>query len=263
MIRPATTRIALAMFVFAGLAVDGAISGLPLGVPPPRLTLREPGARVLVLPFEDGRASVAAMYQSTSHRLAVVNGYAGYVPSHADVIGWALHRGDATVLTELRRGHPLYVMVASGESQEAWTSFMNSQPDAQLLGVQGGPVYRMPAAPYPREPRPGVLIDGVSLSSDPRWLTADLQRVQPVRGLELRTHGSLHPLPDTLVVQTSTDGRTWTAAFEDRPGGVLLVGALAWPRVVPIRIDLQDVAARYVRLDTPAFNDCVFFRPSP
>jgi hypothetical protein len=254
-------RAGLAIVVFAGLVFDGAIAGMPLGVPPPRITLREAGARMLVLPFEDGRASVAAMYQSMSHRLPVVNGYSGYIPSHANVIEWALHRGDQTVLTELRRGHPLYVMVASGDNEQTWTAFMNAQPDAELLGVQGGgPLYRMPPAPYAREPRAGTPIDDAALSSDPGWLIADLHRVQPVRGLELRTHGALHPLPDELVVETSIDGSNWTVVFDDRPGGLALVGALAWPRVVPLRIDLQDVAARYVRLDTPAYDDCVFYR---
>jgi hypothetical protein len=248
--------------VFVGLAFDGAIAGMPLGVPPPRLTLHERGARVLVLPFEDGRASVAAMYQSMSNGLPVVNGYAGYVPVHADVIEWALHRADSTVLAELRRGHPLYVMVASGDNEPTWTAFMNSLPDAQMLGVQGaGAVYRMPPAPFAREARAGTPIEDVTLSSDPGWLIADLRRAQTIRGLELRTYGALHPLPDELVVQTSVDGKNWRVAFDDRPGGILLAGALASPRLVPLRIDLQDVTARYVRLDTPAFSECVFFRP--
>jgi hypothetical protein len=139
---------------------------------------------------------------------------------------------------------------------------MNSLPDAEPLGVQGGgALYRMPAAPYARETRAGPPIEGVALSSDPGWLIADLHRAQPVRGLELRTDGALHPLPDELVVQTSLDGRNWTVAFDDRPGGLALAGALASPLAVPLRIDLQDVVARYVRLDTPAFNECVFFRP--
>jgi hypothetical protein len=260
---PRLTRMrgAFTFAVFAGLALDGAIAGMPLGVPPPRLMVQEAGARLLVLPFEDGRVSVAAMYQSMSHHLPVVNGYAGYVPAHATVLEWALHRADATVLTELRRGHPLYVMVASGESEPTWSAFMNSLPDAQPLGIQGGgALYRMPATPYAHERRPGTPIDGVALSSDPGWLIADLQRAQPVRGLELRTDGALHPLPDELVVQTSIDGRRWTVAFDDRPGGLALAGALASPLAIPLRIDLQDVVARYVRLDTPAFNECVFFR---
>jgi hypothetical protein len=139
---------------------------------------------------------------------------------------------------------------------------MNSLPDAQMLGVQGaGAVYRMPPAPFAREPRAGTPIEDVTLSSDPGWLIADLRRAQTVRGLELRTYGALHPLPDELIVQTSVDGKNWTIAFDDRPGGLLLAGALASPRLVPLRIDLQDVTARYVRLDTPAFNECVFVRP--
>ena len=235
---------------------------MPLGVPPPRLNLREAGARVLVLPFEDGRASVAAMYQSMSHRRPVVNGYSGYVPPHADVIRWALHREDSTVLTELRRGHPLYVIVASGDSEQTWAAFVSGLPDARLLGVEGtGTVYLMPPAAYARAARPGVPIDGVALSSDPGWLIADLHSVQPVRALELRTYGALHPLPDQLVVQTSIDGRNWTTVFDDRPGGLALAGALASPLVIPLRIDLEDVATRYMRLDTPAFSDCVFYRP--
>ncbi len=107
--RPATVRAAFAVVVFGGLVVDGAIAGMPIGPPPPRLNVSEVGARVLALPFEDGRVSVAAMYQSMAHRMPVVNGYSGYIPPHAYVIQWALHRADPTVLTELRRGHPLYV----------------------------------------------------------------------------------------------------------------------------------------------------------
>jgi hypothetical protein len=139
---------------------------------------------------------------------------------------------------------------------------MDAQPDVQMLGVQGGGrVYLMPAAPYARQQAPGIPMDNVALASDPGWLIADLHVAQPVRALELRTYAVLHPVPDELVVQTSIDGTNWTPAFDDRPGGLLLVGALASPIVVPLRIDLHDTVARYVRLDTPAFKDCVFFRP--
>src|SRR5262249_56859815 len=113
------------------------------------------------------------------------------------VIEGALHRDDTTVLTEPRRGHPLYVVVAPSDSEDKWTALMDVEPDARMLGVQGsGRIYRMPAAPYAHEARPGTPIEDVAISTDPGWLTADLRRVQPVRGLELRTHGALHPLPD-------------------------------------------------------------------
>jgi hypothetical protein len=259
---PAAGVPVFAVIVFGGLAYDGAIAGMPLGVPPPRLNVTEPGARLLALPFEDGRVSVAAMYQSMFDRMPVVNGYAGYVPPHADVIEWALHRGDETVLTELRRGHPLYVLVASTENEATWTGFMDARPDAQLLGVKGGGrLYRMPAVPFASAPRAGTPVDGVTVTTDPGWLIADLKQPQRVRGVEVRTGGVLHLIPDELIVQVSDDGATWRTVFDTRPGGIALMGALASPLTIPLRIDLADVEARYLRVDTPAFTECVVYRP--
>jgi hypothetical protein len=47
--RLASVRAAFAVVVFGGLVVDGAIAGMPLGAPPPRLNVSEAGARVLAL----------------------------------------------------------------------------------------------------------------------------------------------------------------------------------------------------------------------
>jgi hypothetical protein len=247
-------RAWLAALVFAGLAADGAIGGMPLGAPPARLTLPESDARVIALPFEEGRVSVYAMYQSMTHRRPVVNGYSGYVPSHADVIEWALRRRDPSVLTELRRGHPLYVLVASTEQAEQWTSFMDGQPNTTMLGIEGGGrLYRMAPAPYAREARPGAAIDVVA-RVDGDWIVADARQARTLRGLDLRTHGNLVRLPKDLRVDTSLDGTRWETAFEDRPGGLALTGALQLPRVIPLRVDLRDVTARYVRVNAPAFG---------
>lgn len=254
-LRGRTSIVALGTLVFAGLAVDGMIAGMPLGVPPGQLILKERNARVLALPFEDGRVSVFAMYQSMGHRLPVVNGYAGYVPPHADVIEWGLRRRDPTVLTELRRGRPLYVLVAATDQPQTWTGFMDAQAGAQFLGVEGGGrLYRMAPAAYAKEVRPGTQMTAVTASVGDEWLTADLLTAQPVRGLELRTYGNLVRLPKDLQVQTSVDGAQWTTRFEDRPGGHVLIGALSAPRDMPIRLDLGDVDARYVRVNTPAFG---------
>jgi hypothetical protein len=246
---------ALSALVFAGLAIDGMIAGMPLGAPPGQLPLHDRDARVLSLPFEDGRVSVFAMYRSMAHRLPVVNGYAGYIPPHADVIEWALRRRDPTVLAELRRGHPLYVTVAPTDHADTWTSFMDAQPGAEFLGVEGGGrLYRMGPTPYAREARPARQLADALVERSPQWLTADLKTVRPVRSIEVNTDGRLVLLPKDLVVQTSLDGAQWTTAFEDRPGGLVLIGALRLPRVMPIRVDLGDVEARYVRVNTPAFR---------
>jgi hypothetical protein len=256
--RKAASRLSLVVLsalVFAGLAIDGTIAGMPLGVPPGQLPLSDRDARVLALPFEDGRVSVLAMYQSMGHRLPVVNGYAGYIPPHADVIEWALRRSDPTVLTELRRGHPLYVTVAPTDYAGRWTSFMEAQPGAELLGIEGGGrLYRMGPTAYAREARPGRPLADAAVEASLQWLTADLHAVQPVRSIEVNTNGNLVRLPKDLHIQTSVDGVQWTTAFEDRPGGLVLTGALRLPGVMPILVDLSDVEARYVRVNTPAFR---------
>jgi hypothetical protein len=190
-----------------------------------------------------------------AHRLPIVNGYAGYIPPHADVIEWALRRRDPTVLTELRRGHPLYVTVPSSEHAGAWIGFMDAQAGAELVGIEGGGrLYRMAPAAYAREVRPGRPLAEAVVTTSSEWLTADLRTPHAVRGIELTTNGNLVRLPKDLHVQTSVDGVTWTTAFEDRPGGLVLIGALRLPRAMPIRLDLGDVAARYVRVNTPAFR---------
>lgn len=245
----------LAAAAFAGLFIDGAIGGMPLGIPPGRLPGLERGARILALPFDDAGLAVRVLYQSMPDRLTVVNGYAGYIPPHADAIDWALRRRDPTLLRELRRGQPLYVLVAFTDQAASLTSFMEAQSDAALVGIQGGGrLYRMNPAPYARDVRPGTRLGIVTTTVAGEWLVADLQKVQPVRGLELNTYGNLVRLPKDLHVQTSLDGMQWTTAFEDRPGGLVLIGALRLPQLMPIRLDLGDVDARYVRVNAPAFG---------
>ena len=159
------------------------------------------------------------------------------------------------MLTELRRGQPLYVLVASTEQAPQWTEFMDQQPDAAMLGIEGGGrLYRMAPAAYAREVRPGTAIAAAAVRVEGDWIVADVQQPQGIRGLELRTHGNLVRLPKDLRIDTSVDGARWETVFDDRPGGLALIGALQLPRVIPLRVDLRDVTARYVRVNAQAFG---------
>ena len=167
----------------------------------------------------------------------------------------ALRRRDPAVLRELRRGHPLYVLVAFTDQASEWAAFMDQQGDAQLLGIQGGGrLYRMPPTAYATEVRPGTPIADATVRVDGDWLVADVRQPRGMRGLELRTHGKLLRLPRDLRIETSVDGTRWETAFDDRPGGLALIGALQLPRVIPLRVDLRDVTARYVRVNVPSFG---------
>jgi hypothetical protein len=147
------------------------------------------------------------------------------------------------------------VLVGSADEGPKWTAFMDTQPDTTMLGVQGGGrLYRMAPAAYAREARPGTAIDAVAARVDGEWIVADVQQARGIRALVLRTGGNLVWLPRDLRIDTSVDGTRWETRFEERPGGLALAGALQQPLAIPLRIDLQDVTARYVRVNAPAFG---------
>src|SRR4051812_18651317 len=253
-LRRARWRAPIVAIVLAGLWIDGAIARMPLSVPPGDLDVHERGAIVIELPFGDAPVSVLAMYQSMAHRLPVVNGFAGYITSHADVIQWGLNRRDPSILTELGRGRPLYVVIASSDQADRWTAFMAAQHGAELIGVSGGGrVYRMGPAPFGGQLRAGAALAATASIDDP-WLMADLGSVQTVRMVELRTHGNLVRLPAAIQIESSEDGREWTRQVEQAPGAPALIGALASPRVVPLQIFVPDARARFVRINATRFG---------
>jgi len=77
--------------------------------------------------------------------------------------------------------------------------------------------------------------------------------VQTIRAVSLRTRGHVPLLPQTVRVETSVDGVSWTLAADEPPGGLAFVGALEEPLIVPLRVVLPDVRARYVRMNAPNF----------
>jgi len=248
-------RRVVAAIVFAGFIADGAIPGMQLGVPPGSFASMTPDGRVIELPFDDAYVHIYAMYRSITHRMPVVNGYAGYIPPVADVIQWALRRRDPSILMELRRGRPLYVVVASRPEAETWTRFMDAQNDTQLLGVSGsGRVYRMPPAAFPRQVTTGPVLPSASIEPRDGWLVADLGQPQTVRAVEIRTNGDLVRLPAMIRIETSADGSAWSLALEEAPGALALAGALAQPRAIPLRLILPDVRTRYLRINAGRFH---------
>ena len=252
---PRAGRVAAGVAVI-GLLADGWITAMPLGTPPRPFDMPiATGAVVLELPITDQHVNVAAMYRGMLHGRPVVNGYAGYLPPHASVIEWALARRDPSILTELRRGHALYVVVANHTEAPQWTAFIEAQNDARLLTAGGdGRLYVLPAAPYPRQVTVGAPIAPVGAEQTADWLVADLGRLTTIRALDLRTRGHVVLLRQTVRVETSADGVTWTLGAEEPSGGLAFVGVLAQPRAVPVRLVLPDVPARYIRINTPAFT---------
>jgi hypothetical protein len=245
----------LGCLVFAGLTIDGAIGGMPLGVPPGQLAYVERGGRILYLPIDDLRLAVSAMYRSMSDRLTVVNGYAGYIPPQIPVISWALGRHDPTILTELRRGRPLYVVIGSSNDADSWSQFIGSQAGAERLGVSGGGmIVKLPAASFEPVIEPGARLPIAKRERTPTWLILQLGETALVRCLDVSAVGHVGDLPPSIRVEVSADGATWTGAYDQGPGGAALLATLADPRTVPMRFVLSAPPARYIRINTPAID---------
>ena len=257
---------AAALAICAIACVDGWIVAMPLGVPPrPFGSKTVAGAHVLELPLDDDAVNVAAMFREMSHGLPVVNGYAGFEAAQlrrgepAGVVGvhageTIMRRRDPSVLTELRRGHPLYVVVSNTDASIEWAAFMDAQNDATLLEISGaGRLYLMPPSGFAPQVTVGAALPVLRSESRDGWLIFDLGTARAVRGVELRSRGHLTLLRATLKVQTSSDGSTWTTVADEPPGAPALVGALRDPLSIPLRVLLPDPSARYVRLNTGAF----------
>src|SRR5262249_43871850 len=215
--------IGVSAIVCAMAFIDGWTIPMPLGAPPrPFGVPAIAGARVLELPLHDDNINVGAMYRGMLHGLPVVNGYAGYVPPHAVVLEWALTRQDPSALTELRRGHPLYVSVAYEPNAQPSTAFLDAQHHARLIGVTGaGRLYLMPPAPFPRQVALGPALPDVRGTVTGEWLTLDLGGLRTVRALDVHTRGHFVLLPAVVRVETTLDGLAWTPAAEEpagRPG---------------------------------------------
>ena len=252
---PRRARV-LAIAASLGVLADGWITAMPLGAPP-RPFGSDIGrqGRVLELPVTDDNVNIAAMYRGILHRLPVVNGYAGYVPPHAAIVDWALNRRDPSILTELRRGQPLYVAIANHNDAPLWTAFIEAQHGATLLGVGGGGrLYLLPPAGFAQQVTLGAALPATGVPGADQWMTLDLGGVQTVRAVELRTRGHVVLLRQTFRIETSVDGSTWTLASDEPTGGLALAGSLREPLAVPVRATLPDVRARYVRLGAPAFS---------
>jgi len=245
----------LGCLVFAGLAIDGAIAGMPMGVPPGRLAYVERGGRLLYLPLDDLRLSIRAMYQSMPDRLSVVNGYAGYVPPHIEVLRWGIERHDPTILRELRRGRPLYVMVDASSDTAHSKEFIEAQPGVERLGVTGGGLlYKLAAMPFATVIATGTPLKIAARDRASGWVLLDLGRLTIVRSIEMRAAGHIGDLPPSVQVQASDDGVEWRVVYDESPGGPALLASLTDPRAAPMRLVLSGGPARFLRINTPGID---------
>jgi hypothetical protein len=242
---PGRWRPLVVGLVLVGVTLDGWMDPMPLVPPPGRMALDVPSdASLLLLPVDDTELSAAAMYSTMSHRHPVINGYSGYFPTHYRILGFALARGDRSVLRRLAQSRPVAIIVNTPfGSHPELVSLVDGTP-----GTSAGAIYILPAQPQPREAESGEPY-ATTVREEPREHTVfDLGSVKTVRLVEFPLRWHYNELGERLAIEVSSDGREWTTAWEDWTGATALSGALRDERVVPMRFTLPDVAARFVRI---------------
>lgn len=246
-------RVTLMALIVAGLFVDGWIDAIPLSGPPQRAMVEAPAnSVVLELPADEESVNVTAMYRAISHGRPVVNGYSGHTPPHYHLLSRALQRGDPSILTSFARGRPLVVLVHREYDRDGDWRTLVEQAGGVLQEETGlGPVFVVAPQPRERTPPLGAELSGTPVESEAGYAAIDLGAEKTVRALTFTLRWRHAEIGRKMTVEASSDGTAWTTVWDDWTGAAALAGALEDQLLVPMRIYLPDVRARYVRV-TPA-----------
>jgi hypothetical protein len=179
-----------------------------------------------------------------------VNGYSGYIPPHYQVLGLSIRRDDPSAIIELARGRALLAIVSeqfdpAGDIQ----ALVESIPGASRIGSgNAGRLFLIPPQPRERVAATGSNLAATWQSLPRAHAVVDLGRTQLVRTIEIRLRRRYLEVGGRIAVEKSADGTNWQTATEEWTGGRVMAAILDDPRLVPFRIPLPDVSARYLRL---------------
>ena len=244
------TKRAAGLVVAAGLFVDGWVEPLPVIPPPQQVMVRAPAAALMIeLPSGNSSVNVDAMYRSMTHQLPLVNGYSGHVPEHYSVIATALGRGDPSILTHFARGRSLVVVVHRQHDPGGDFRALVKQAGGLLLEESGvGPAFMILPQPALHRPPVGPALTAIPSTSPAGYAAIDLGSDRIVRAVSIPVGKRFGDMAPRMTVETSSDGTTWTTAWDDWTGEPALTAAQDDPRVVLMKLPLPDVLARYLRV---------------
>lgn len=262
--------------LFAGLAlVDGwttiPVAAVPAGVPDAE-ALR--GRVVLSLPIGDLYPDLASAYRAVMGGWRSINGYSGYEPGYYEALRTLSPRADPALLRPFVEKSDLHILV--DETAADLRAMVEREQGVEFVGRQGEALhYRLrqqPAAAAAADPL-GRRIDlrSVGASCDPAglrfvtdtdtgtsWicgaqvedqqLTVETGDAVTIGALVLAfgPHGT--GFPRELIVETSSDGTSWEAAWEGSPAALVLRAALESPRETRVELRFPQRAGRHVRL---------------
>jgi hypothetical protein len=208
-----------------------------------------PDAIALELPAEEGIVDVGAMYRQTQHGLTIVNGYSGHTPTHYRIFAMSIRRGDPSVIPEIAGGRPLLISVnQSLDPGGAIRRLVEGLPGIQAHGgSSGGAIFVLPAAAERRVAPAGDPLRA-TIIRDNDSVVLDFGERRTIRTLGFPVRWHYGELATRLIVEASIDRARWSPSWDDWTGAPTLAAALEDPIVVPVRLTLPDVQARYLRV---------------
>jgi hypothetical protein len=272
----AARRRVLFAAIAAGVLLDGWTIGIAMpDAPPqwPRVERRDRPEAVIELPLGP-EWDAAGTFRAVRHRRRVVNGVSGYDPPFYAPLQDGLNRYEPSVLTALASFGPIDIVVnGDADPDGAWARYAASVAGEPVLTDGVRRVYRLPHIPAPPPVVLGPTIpivavsssspDGMELVRDGRldtewhdnprqlpghWLTVDLGSVQRVAGLTMALGEWARDFPRRLAIEVSSDGATWSAAWEGTTVTMAMLSAIEHPLECTIRLALPAHDARFVRL---------------
>jgi hypothetical protein len=247
-----TLRVAIVgCVIVAGLVVDGLPLAMPLATPPPRVVVPAPAdAPVIELPPDDARVNVAAMYRAMFHRRALINGYSGHVPPHYAILSIALRRGDTSPLLHFARGHPLFIIVNDRyDSNGEFRGLVEQLAEVERIDASGaGTLFRLPAQPRQQPVGSGRAWLTRFRELERETLEIDLGENRIVRAIAFALRWHYAEIGERLAIEASEDGQEWRQVWLGWMGEPAVAAAIEDPLLVPIRLPLADIRARFLRI---------------
>jgi hypothetical protein len=288
LIRKGESARVLVAIVATGIVADGWVAGLPMLDPPQRWPSQVASVRAsafLELPLGETEHDTDAMFHAVQAGMAAVNGYSGYEPSYYGAARVALSEHDDSVLEAFASRGPLIVLV---DRRANWAiealRWMKAQTGVHsldenedrawfLVDPHAPPVTHCTGSPIPiaaaRDRHRAIDIHALTDGREATlWATGTRQQTGDEIEFDLGTVASPCSIvlsfgtyvavhPRRLNVATSTDGRSWTTAFEGPTGGQAVMSHVERPTDGRIEVLLPGSPARFVRCrlaaDNPSF----------
>jgi hypothetical protein len=213
------------------------------------------------------------VYHAVADDFRSINGYSGYQPPYYEALRTLSEDADETLLAPFVDRGDVHVLV--GRNETRLRALVARQPGARVVSDDALVHYRLARRPMPPvRTTPGgrrVLIHGVGSSCSPEraaliadgtvgsgWtcggkapdqtVIVDLGQSATVGAIVHAMGASATFFPRHLVVESSLDGTSWTAAWEGSPAAGALQAAMASPRDARIVVEFPQREARYLRL---------------